>query len=171
MLLPSVDFALGHIFRLHLGLDLDLCLLWRLFNSNLTLISHNPLVLMFQQFPGFPACSLWDLVVWAFNSVQARAEISWGSGFSWPRFPESPAGMVPPISQWGTHFFIGPLSFPQFILQEQPLRSAKLPGPAPYADDLAPSGGHGWLWLGWQLVSEQGPTWESLGLLGPSSDS
>lgn len=89
MLLPSVDFALGHIFRLHLGLDLDLCLLWRLFNSNLTLISHNPLVLMFQQFPGFPAYSLWDLVVWAFNSVQARAEISWSSGFSWPRFPVS----------------------------------------------------------------------------------
>lgn len=37
MLLPSSDFALGHIFRLHLGLDLGLCLLWRPLNSNLTL--------------------------------------------------------------------------------------------------------------------------------------
>ena len=95
MLLPSIDFALGHIFRLHLDLDLGLCLLWRLFNSNLTLISHNPLVVMFQQFPGFPACSLWGLVVWVFNSVQARAEISWGSGFSWLTFPESQLAWCP----------------------------------------------------------------------------
>ena len=37
MLLPSSDFALGHVFRLHLGLGLGLCLLWRRLNSNLTL--------------------------------------------------------------------------------------------------------------------------------------
>lgn len=170
MLLPSVDFALGHIFRLHLGLNLDLCLLWRLFNSNLTLISHNPLVLMFQQFLGFQPTLFETWLCEPSTQSKLVQRFPEALGFPGPGF-QSPAGMVPPISQWGTHFFIGPLSFPQFILQEQPLRSAKLPGPAPYADDLAPSCGHGWLWLGWQLVSERGPTWESLGLLGPSSDS
>lgn len=96
---------------------------------------------MFQQFPGFPACSLWDLVVWAFNSVQARAEISWGSGFSRPRFPESPAGMVPPVR----HTL---LYWPSFLLSVHSPRAASEVSQIAWARSLSwRSGTLRWSWM------------------------